>query len=89
MKSSQRRKCDELASVFAGNIRVLCRVKPVLKEDRQHNEGQSVVVTTDPNNESSLSVLNKGKSRVFEMDKVFHPQATQEEVRGTGHTGRT
>lgn len=89
MKSSQRRKCDELASVFAGNIRVLCRVKPVLKEDRQHNEGQSVVVTTDPNNESSLSVLNKGKSRVFEMDKVLHPQATQEEVRGTGHTGRT
>lgn len=54
-------------------------MKPVLKED-QHEEGQSVVVTTDPNNESSLSVLNKGKGRVFEMDKVFHPQATQEEV---------
>lgn len=64
----------------AGNIRVLCRVKPVLKED-QHEEGQSVVVvTTDPNNESCLSVLSKGKSRVFEMDKVFHPQAAQEEV---------
>lgn len=63
-----------------GNIRVLCRVKPVLKED-QHEEGQSVVVvTTDPNNESCLSVLSKGKSRVFEMDKVFHPQAAQEEV---------
>lgn len=65
--------------VFLGNIRVLCRVKPVLKED-QHEEGQSVVVTTDPNNESSLSVLNKGKGRIFEMDKVFHPQAAQEEV---------
>lgn len=62
-----------------GNIRVLCRVKPVLKED-QHEEGQSVVVTTDPNNESSLNVLNKGKGRIFELDKVFHPQATQEEV---------
>lgn len=58
---------------------MLCRVKPVLKED-QHEEGQSVVVTADPNNESSLSVLNKGKGRIFEMDKVFHPQATQEEV---------
>lgn len=86
---SQRKKCDKRASVFPGNIRVLCRVKPVLKEDQQHNEGQSVVVTTDPNNESSLSVLNKGKVRVFEMDKVFHPQATQEEVRGTDHTRRT
>lgn len=58
---------------------MLCRVKPVLKED-QHEEGQSVVVTTDPNNESSLNVLNKGKGRIFELDKVFHPQATQEEV---------
>lgn len=76
--------------MFAGNIRVLCRVKPVLKEDQQHHdEGQPVVaVTTDPNNESSLSLLNKGKVRVFEMDKVFHPQATQEEVRGAEPTGR-
>ena len=58
---------------------MLCRVKPVLKED-QHEEGQSVVVTTDPLNESALTVMNKGKGRIFELDKVFHPQATQEEV---------
>lgn len=58
---------------------MLCRVKPVLKED-QHEEGQSVVVTTDPHNESALNVVNKGKGRVFELDKVFHPQATQVEV---------
>ncbi|XP_056300990.1 kinesin-like protein KIFC3 isoform X2 [Pseudoliparis swirei] len=74
-----RRKYHEQLVELKGNIRVLCRVKPVLKED-QHEEGQSVVVTTDPNNESSLNVLNKGKSRLFELDKVFHPQATQEEV---------
>ena len=64
--------------LLPGNIRVLCRVKPVLKED-QHEEGQ-VVVVIDPNNESALSVINKGKARTFELDKVFHPQATQEEV---------
>lgn len=58
---------------------MLCRVKPVLKQD-QHEDGQSVVVTTDPNNESSVTVLSKGKSRIFELDKVFHPQAKQEEV---------
>lgn len=87
---TEEEKGDEPASVVAGNIRVLCRVKPVLKEDQQqHSEGQPVAVTTDPNNESSLSVLNKGKVRVFEMDKVFHPQATQEEVRGKDHACRT
>ncbi|XP_030014464.1 kinesin-like protein KIFC3 isoform X2 [Sphaeramia orbicularis] len=74
-----RRKYHEQLVELKGNIRVLCRVKPVLKED-QHEEGQSVVVTTDPNNESSLSVMSKGKDRIFELDKVFHPQATQEEV---------
>ncbi|XP_032414366.1 kinesin-like protein KIFC3 isoform X1 [Xiphophorus hellerii] len=74
-----RRKLHEQLVELKGNIRVLCRVKPVLKED-QHEEGQSVVVTTDPNNESSLTVLNKGKGRSFELDKVFQPRATQEEI---------
>ncbi|XP_052475367.1 kinesin-like protein KIFC3 [Carassius gibelio] len=74
-----RRKYHEQLVELKGNIRVLCRVKPVLKED-QHEEGQTVVVTTDPNNESALTVLSKGKAKNFELDKVFHPQATQEEV---------
>ncbi|CAB1333865.1 unnamed protein product [Coregonus sp. 'balchen'] len=75
-----RRKYHEQLVELKGNIRVLCRVKPVLKED-QHEEGQSVVVTTDPNNESALSVLKgQGRSHNFELDRVFHPQATQEEV---------
>ncbi|KAM4600314.1 kinesin-like protein KIFC3 [Polymixia lowei] len=74
-----RRKYHEQLVELKGNIRVLCRVKPVLKED-QHEEGQSVVVTTDPNNESALTVMSKGKGRSFELDKVFQPQATQEEV---------
>ncbi|XP_004078144.1 kinesin-like protein KIFC3 isoform X1 [Oryzias latipes] len=74
-----RRKYHEQLVELKGNIRVLCRVKPVLKED-QHEEGQSVVVAIDPNNESSLTVLTKGKGRVFELDKVFQPQATQEEI---------
>lgn len=51
----------------------------MLKEDQQE-EGQAVVVTTDPHNESALIVSSKGKPKIFELDKVFHPQATQEEV---------
>ncbi|KAF7708451.1 kinesin-like protein KIFC3 [Silurus meridionalis] len=74
-----RRKYHEQLVELKGNIRVLCRVKPVLKED-QHDECQAVAVTTDPHNESALNVLSKGKTKYFELDKVFHPQATQEEV---------
>ncbi|XP_072536751.1 kinesin-like protein KIFC3 isoform X2 [Salminus brasiliensis] len=74
-----RRKYHEQLVELKGNIRVLCRVKPVLKED-EHEEGQAVVVTTDPHNESALTVLSKGKAKTFELDKVFHPQATQDEV---------
>ncbi|MCJ8728763.1 hypothetical protein PDJAM_G00008120 [Pangasius djambal] len=74
-----RRKYHEQLVALKGNIRVLCRVKPVLKED-QHDECQAVVVTTDPHNDSALTVLSKGKAKTFELDKVFHPQATQEEV---------
>ncbi|XP_077577524.1 kinesin-like protein KIFC3 [Stigmatopora nigra] len=74
-----RRKLHEQLVELKGNIRVLCRVKPVLKED-QREEDSSVVVTTDPHNESFLTVMSKGKGRSFELDKVFHPQATQEEV---------
>uniref|UniRef100_A0AAY4CG41 Kinesin-like protein n=1 Tax=Denticeps clupeoides TaxID=299321 RepID=A0AAY4CG41_9TELE len=68
-----RRKYHEQLVELKGNIRVLCRVKPVLKED-QHEEGLAVVVTTDLNNESALNVVSKGKGRTFELDKVFHPQ---------------
>ncbi|XP_076826891.1 kinesin-like protein KIFC3 [Brachyhypopomus gauderio] len=74
-----RRKYHEQLVELKGNIRVLCRIKPVLKED-QDEEGQAVAVTTDVHNDSVLSVLNKGKAKRFELDKVFHPQATQEEV---------
>ncbi|KAE8288731.1 Kinesin-like protein KIFC3 [Larimichthys crocea] len=41
-----RRKYHEQLVELKGNIRVLCRVKPVLKED-QHEEDQSVVATQE------------------------------------------
>ncbi|MBN3317286.1 KIFC3 protein, partial [Atractosteus spatula] len=74
-----RRKYHEQLVELKGNIRVLCRVKPVLVEDQQE-EGQMTVVTTDPNNESAVIVRSKGRERTFELDKVFQPQATQDEV---------
>ncbi|XP_066546676.1 kinesin-like protein KIFC3 [Amia ocellicauda] len=74
-----RRKYHERLVELKGNIRVLCRVKPVLSEDQQE-EGQTTAVTTDPNNESAVTVRSKGRAREFELDKVFQPQASQDEV---------
>lgn len=41
------------------------------------------MVTFDTDDDSILYLSNKGKLMTFELDKVFPPQATQEEV---GHT---
>lgn len=38
-------------------------------------------MTFDPDDDGVLHVTHKGKSMSFEMDKVFIPSATQEEVR--------
>ncbi|KAM9306024.1 kinesin-like protein KIFC3 [Gastrophryne carolinensis] len=55
-----------------GNIRVLCRVRP-------HTEEGGAIVT-DANDDTKMSVTHKGKERSFQLDKVFLPEATQEEV---------
>ncbi|XP_063306958.1 kinesin-like protein KIFC3 [Pelobates fuscus] len=60
-----------------GNIRVLCRVRPPAEGNDQEPDSP---LTTDRNDDTRLSVLYKGKERTFELDKVFLPQSTQEEV---------
>lgn len=62
-----------------GNIRVLCRVRPICQEEAEA-EGKSVV-SFDSDDDAVLYLSNKGKLMAFDMDKVFPPQATQAEVR--------
>ncbi|XP_018430989.1 PREDICTED: kinesin-like protein KIFC3 [Nanorana parkeri] len=62
-----------------GNIRVLCRVRPQKDLSDQEGSGVSTIIT-DVNDDTRLSVTYKGKERSFELDKVFLPEATQEEV---------
>ena len=38
------------------------------------------MVTIDPEDDSVLYLSNKGKLMTFELDKVFPPHASQEEV---------
>ncbi|KFR17070.1 Kinesin-like KIFC3, partial [Opisthocomus hoazin] len=74
------RRCTEpTRSCCQRNIRVFGRVRPITKED---GEGPEVAnaVTFDANNDAVLHLLHKGKQVSFELDKVFPPQASQEEV---------
>lgn len=67
-----------------GNIRVFGRVRPITKEDGEGPEAVSAV-TFDADDDAVLHLLHKGKQVSFELDKVFPPQASQEEVGAASH----
>lgn len=62
-----------------GNIRVIARVRPVTKEDGEGPEATNAV-TFDADDDSIIHLLHKGKPVSFELDKVFSPQASQQDV---------
>ncbi|KAL4630315.1 kinesin-like protein KIFC3 isoform X3 [Arapaima gigas] len=72
-----RKKCHNELVRLKGNIRVFCRVRPVGQGEQ--DEGKNVVAF-DANDDAVLQLYNKGKAMTFELDKVFPPEATQEEV---------
>ena len=62
-----------------GNIRVIARVRPVTKEDGEGPEATNAV-TFDADDDSIIHLLHKGKPVSFELDKVFSPRASQQDV---------
>uniref|UniRef100_A0A8C9RQF5 Kinesin-like protein n=1 Tax=Scleropages formosus TaxID=113540 RepID=A0A8C9RQF5_SCLFO len=72
-----RKKCHNELVRLKGNIRVFCRVRPIGLGEL--DEAKSMV-TFDPDDDAVLTLSNKGKAMTFELDKVFPPEATQEEV---------
>lgn len=68
-----------------GNIRVFCRVRPVSQEEQDSADAKTML-SFDSDDDAILYLSNKGKVMTFELDKVFPPHATQEEVSvlGTG-----
>ncbi|KAI4874775.1 hypothetical protein NFI96_025410 [Prochilodus magdalenae] len=73
-----RKKCHNELVRLKGNIRVFCRVRPICQEEAESDSKN--MVTFDPDDDAVLYLSNKGKLMTFELDKVFPPQATQEEV---------
>ncbi|KAJ8272087.1 hypothetical protein COCON_G00109460 [Conger conger] len=74
-----RKKCHNELVRLRGNIRVFCRVRPVGQEELNASDAKNMV-TFDPDDDAVLHLANKGKVMSFELDKVFPPQASQEEV---------
>ncbi|KAM4722405.1 kinesin-like protein KIFC3 isoform 2-T2 [Rhinophrynus dorsalis] len=74
-----RKECHNQLVRLRGNIRVLARVRPITPEDGV-GPGAQNIVTFDQDDDGVLHVTHKGKGVSFELDKVFTPSATQEEV---------
>lgn len=62
-----------------GNIRVFCRVRPIIKEDGSGLLAKNVV-SFDLDDDALISLTNKTRTTTYEMDKVFQATSTQEEV---------
>ncbi|XP_058383888.1 kinesin-like protein KIFC3 isoform X1 [Diceros bicornis minor] len=74
-----RKKCHNELVRLKGNIRVIARVRPVTKEDGEGPEATNAV-TFDPDDDSIIHLLHRGKPVSFELDKVFSPRASQQDV---------
>ncbi|XP_067327021.1 kinesin-like protein KIFC3 isoform X1 [Anolis sagrei] len=74
-----RKKCHNELVRLKGNIRVFGRVRPISREDGEGPEAANAV-TFDPDDDAVLHLVHKGKEVSFELDKVFPPEATQEDV---------
>ncbi|XP_046840103.1 kinesin-like protein KIFC3 isoform X2 [Xenia sp. Carnegie-2017] len=75
----RKRLHNELVDL-KGNIRVYCRVRPFIAEDRVGASSQTSTISFDQSDDGVLLVSNKGSEKKFEMEKVFQPRSTQEEV---------
>lgn len=58
---------------------MIARVRPVTKEDGEGPEATNAV-TFDADDDSIIHLLHKGKPVSFELDKVFSPRASQQDV---------
>lgn len=70
---------SRLVRLPKGNIRVFCRVRPVSQEEQDSADAKTML-SFDSEDDAVLHLSSKGKVMSFELDKVFPPQATQEEV---------
>ncbi|KAK9542158.1 hypothetical protein VZT92_000044 [Zoarces viviparus] len=74
-----RKKCHNELVRLKGNIRVFCRVRPASPEVQDSADSKNML-SFDSEDDAVLYLSNKGKMMTFDLDRVFPPKATQEEV---------
>ncbi|XP_072925828.1 kinesin-like protein KIFC3 isoform X1 [Hemitrygon akajei] len=74
-----RKKCHNELVRLRGNIRVLCRVRPITREDGAGPDNRNVI-SFDQDDDGVLYVSHRGKTSMFELDKVFQPHALQADI---------
>ena len=52
----------------------------MIKEDGGGKHAENVI-SFDEDDDAILNVFSKGATKLFDMDKVFRPESTQEQVR--------
>ncbi|NWI65465.1 CTK2 protein, partial [Todus mexicanus] len=86
----ERRRLHNLAQELKGNIRVFCRVRPVLPEEEARQQSLEHL-HFPPDNDKSLVLFKPNESRLgnehrgdvrydFSFDRVFQPGASQQEI---------
>lgn len=66
---------------------MFCRVRPISQEEQDSVDSRTML-SFDSDDDAVLYLSNKGRVMKFELDKVFPPTASQEEVghMTTGHS---
>ncbi|KAL4332972.1 hypothetical protein GQ457_07G013820 [Hibiscus cannabinus] len=76
-----RKKLHNTILELKGNIRVFCRVRPHLPDDSSSNHGKVFSYPTLPECLGrNIDMTQNGQKHSFIFDKVFTPDASQEEV---------
>ncbi|KAA8526931.1 hypothetical protein F0562_008840 [Nyssa sinensis] len=76
-----RKKLHNTILELKGNIRVFCRVRPLLPDDSVGTEGKVISYpTTTEALGRSIDLIQNGQKHSFTFDQVFMPDASQEDV---------
>ncbi|RQM28857.1 hypothetical protein B5M09_009840 [Aphanomyces astaci] len=73
----ERKRLFNMVQELQGNIRVLCRFRPISKSETANG---SKVVTKFTGHEEVSLVGDKGKSKAYEFEHVFDMASTQDQV---------